>query len=231
MKDNPQGSLLYGIIYIMIIPLTEKQRAIIIGNVLGDGGIYTHKNLSGKSSQYYIKQSLKYKEYIFWLFDELKNICPFFPRQRKDNGQWYFYSRYLENLTAIRTAFYLDRKKVIPPDIKQWVTSTLSLAVWYMDDGSLDYRPKDHYNFSLTTNAFSVGENYLLVDMLRENFGINATVQTPLCRGKRYPEIYIGVAGREKFLSLVKPYILDCFSRKVPPFPSMTPQRLLLLKE
>jgi len=216
---------------IMIIPLTEKQKAIIIGNVLGDGGIYVHKNLSGKSGQYYVKQSLKYQDYIFWLFNELRNICPSSPKQRKDNKQWYFYSRYLENLIEIRKAFYHGRKKIIPSNIKQWFTSPLSLAVWYMDDGGLDYRPKDHYNFSLTTNAFSLEENYLLIDMLRENFGIETTVQTPLCRGKRYPEIYIGVAGREKFLSLVKPYILDCFSHKLPPFKNVTPQRLLLFKE
>lgn len=210
----------------MIIPLTEKQKAIIIGNVLGDGGIYSHKNLSGKSSQFYIKQCEKYRNYIFWLFNELKNICPSFPKQRKDNKQWYFYSKYLENLTDIRKTFYQGKKKVIPSNIKQWLTSPLSLAVWYMDDGSLDWRPKDHYNFSFSTNAFSAEENYLLIDALKENFGIYATVQTPLCRGKRYPEIYIGVAGRGKFLSLVKPYILNCFSHKIPPFYSLTPQRL-----
>lgn len=202
----------------MIIPLTEKQKAIIIGNVLGDGGIYNCRYPKGNSSQFYIKQCEKYKDYIFWLFDELKNICPSVPKCKKVYKHWYFYSRYLENLTEIQKTFYQNRKKVIPNNIKEWLMSPLSLAVWYMDDGSLDYRPKDHYNFSFSTNAFSVEENYLLVNALKENFGIIATVQTPLCRGKRYPEIYIGVAGRDKFLSLVKPYVLDCFSHKIPPF-------------
>ena len=88
-----------------------------------------------------------------------------------------------------------------------------------MDDGSLDYRPKDHYNFAISTNSFSIEENYLLVDVLRKNFGVEVSIQTPLCRGKRYPELYIGVAGRERFLSLIQPYIVDCFSdNKLPPF-------------
>ena len=156
----------------------------------------------------------------------MKNICPSAPKFRNDYRQWYFYSKYLDNLTEIRKTFYVNKKKIVPKNIKEWLTSPLSLAVWYMDDGSLDFRPKDHYNFAFSTNAFSAEENYLLLDALKENFGISATVQTPLSRGKRYPEIYIGVAGRDKFLPLVKPYVLDCFSHKIPPFYSLTPQRL-----
>ncbi|OGZ75336.1 MAG: hypothetical protein A3G45_01015 [Candidatus Staskawiczbacteria bacterium RIFCSPLOWO2_12_FULL_37_15] len=211
----------------MIIPLTEKQKAIIVGNVLGDGGIYGYRyNQISGSSQFYIKQCEKYKDYVFWLFNEMKNICPSAPKFRNDYRQWYFYSKYLDNLTEIRKTFYVNKKKIVPKNIKEWLTSPLSLAVWYMDDGSLDFRPKDHYNFAFSTNAFSAEENYLLLDALKENFGISATVQTPLSRGKRYPEIYIGVAGRDKFLPLVKPYVLDCFSHKIPPFYSLTPQRL-----
>ena len=104
----------------MIIPLTKQQESIIIGNILGDGGIYDYKSLRGKSGIYYIKQSQKYKNYIFWLFDQLKNICPSFPKQRKDNQQWYFYSRYLENLADFRKAFYKNKKKVIPGNIEKW---------------------------------------------------------------------------------------------------------------
>ena len=210
---------------VMNIPLTEKQKAIIVGNILGDGGMYNHSNPTGKSSYFYIKQSQRYKDYIFWLFDELENICPSSPKE-KSNEQWYFYSRYLGNLSPIRKTFYRDRVKIVPRNIKHWLTSPLSLAVWYMDDGSLDFRPKDHYNFALSTNAFTIEENKLLVNALKQNFGIESSIQTPLCRGVRYPEIYIGVAGRDKFLSLVKPYIVSCFSHKIPPFESLTPQRL-----
>ena len=201
----------------MIIPLTEKQKAIIVGNVLGDGGIYNHSNPDGKSSYFYMKQSQRYKDYVFWLHGELRSICPTFPKE-KSNGQWYFYSKYLDNLTTIRKTFYRGRVKIVPRNIKQWLVSPLSLAIWYMDDGSLDFRPKDHYNFAFSTNAFTIEENKLLVNVLRENFGIESSIQTPLCRGVRYPEIYIGVAGRDKFLSLVRPYIIACFRHKIPPF-------------
>src|SRR3989338_10898715 len=98
----------------MNIPLTEKQKAIIIGNVLGDGGIYCSKNLNGKNSYFYIKQCNKYKEYIYWLFGELENICPSGPKNTKVNNQWYLYSKYLDNLTEIRKTFYLGRRKTVP---------------------------------------------------------------------------------------------------------------------
>jgi hypothetical protein len=152
-----------------------------------------------------------------WLYDNLKCFCKSQPKQRKDNGQWYFQTRSLPELQKYGKLFYKG-KKIVPQNIDKLLISSLGLAIWYMDDGSLDYRPKDHYNFSLTTNSFSLEENWLLVKTLKKNFGIEANVHTPLCRGKRYPEIYIGARGRDKFLELIKPHILHCFRRKLPPF-------------
>jgi len=99
-----------------------------------------------------------------------------------------------------------------------------------MDDGSLDYRPKDHYNFSLSTNAFTIDENKLLVNALKENFGIESSIQTPLSRGVRYPEIYIGAKGRDRFWELISPYVVSCFSNRIPRH-TLTPQRLNLVNE
>jgi len=88
------------------------------------------------------------------------------------------------------------------------------------DDGSLDFRVKSHYAFSLTTNAFTLDECKLLSDVLLKNFGVVSSVQYPICRGKRYPEIYIGKQGRDRFLKLVRPYIIPCFRYKLPNLPN-----------
>lgn len=189
--------------------ISERQHQIIVGTLLGDAW-FCRKVLC-------IKQNIRYKEYVHWLYNELKHFCRSQPKQRKDNNQWYFQTRSLAELQKYRNWFYRENK-IVPFNIDKLLISPLSLAVWYMDDGSLDYRPKDHYNFAFSTNSFSIKENRLLVNVLKGNFGIEASIQTPLCRGKRYPELYIGVAGRERFLSLVRPYILNCFSRKLPPF-------------
>ena len=127
---------------------------------------------------------------------------------------------YLEELTELHKVFYSRQKrKIIPAKIASLVTSPLSIAVWYMDDGTLDYRPKSHYNFRLSTDSFTKTENVLLVDMLKVNFGVNASSFNSLCRGKKYNQLYIGAKGRNSFFDLVQPYMIKpCFNRKLPSF-------------
>ena len=195
--------------------LSDTQRAIIIGNILGDG--YLSRLTSG-STRLQLKQAERYKDYIMWSYKNLENLCLSKPKQRKDNFQWYVNTRYLQEIGELHSLFYRNGKKSVPINIVKILNSPLSLAVWYMDDGSLDYRPKSHYNYAFSTNCFSVEDNQLLVETLQRNFGIKATIQTPLCRGVRYPELYVGVAGRDKFIKTVKPFILPCFKNKIPPF-------------
>ena len=198
----------------MNIPITKLQREIIIGNILGDGYLCPSKH---RTTNLEIKQAERNKEYVFWLYEKLKNLCKSPPRQRKDNLQWYFGTRYTQEFTDLRRIFYLDNKKIIPKNISDLLKSPLSLAIWYMDDGTLDYRPKDHFAFYLMTHCFSVKDTYQLVKTLRKNFGIESTVFNNLIRGKRYSRIYIGTKGRERFIKVVRPYILDCFKHKLPP--------------
>ena len=148
----------------------------------------------------------------------MKNLCNSQPKQRKDNAQWYFSTRSLKELTSFHRIFYKNKRKIIPKNISELLISPLTLAVWYMDDGKLDFRPKDHYAFVLNTDSFLLNEAKILSKVMQRNFGIQTRVHNSLCRGKRYPKIYIGVEGRDKFLSLIKPYILNCFSHKIPPF-------------
>ena len=86
-----------------------------------------------------------------------------------------------------------------------------------MDDGTLDYRPKDHYAFSMSTDSFSVKEVALLQDVLKKQFNIITSIQTPSSRGKKYTKLYIGKSGRDIFRKKISPYILDCFKYKLPP--------------
>lgn len=194
--------------------ITQRQKDIIIGTLLGDGYIEISKE---GSTRLQLKQSEEKKEYIFWLYKELGNLCRSAPKQRKDNNQWYFNTRYVQELKPLRQYFYLKNVKIIPRDIRNLLTQPISIAVWFMDDGTLDWRIKSHYAFRLSTHAFSLTENKILTDVLKINFGIIASVQTTLIRHKRYPRIHIGTTGRDQFLQLIKPFILSCFNHKLPP--------------
>lgn len=197
-----------------IDPISNVQKDIIVGSILGDGCL-EFDGFHGTRLQ--IKQSEKYKNYVFWLYDRLKNICNSPPKQRPDNRQWYFSTKHLKDLTNLQRLFYVSKKKCVPCDIAELLTSSLSLAIWYMDDGTLDWRPKNHYAFTFNTDCFSLDDTTLLVKVLKMNFGIEASTYTALCRGKKYAKIYIGAKGRDKFLSLINPHILDCFIYKLPP--------------
>lgn len=198
----------------MEIPLTKQQREIIIGNILGDGCLEFNGFLG---SRLQIKQAERYKDYVFWLYERFNNLCKSNPKRKKDTGQWYFSTRHLNELTDLYKLFYFKGKKRIPNNISDLLTSNLSLAVWYMDDGCLDYRPKNHYAFILDTDSFSFRGVTQLRKVLSDNFGIKSTVQNSTCRGKNYPRLYMGRGGRDRFLQLVRFHILKCFPHKLPP--------------
>lgn len=193
---------------------SDVQNQIILGTILGDGSL-EFNGYQGTRLQ--IKQSVGHKDYVFWLYEMLKDLCRSEPKEKPDTKQWYFSTRGLKEFTSLWNLFYRNNRKVIPQGIERLLVSPLSLAVWFMDDGSLDFRPKDHCSFMLHTDSFSKEDVLTLAEVLKRNFGIDTKVYSLLSRETRYPKIYIGSKGRERFLELVEPYILSCFRYKLPP--------------
>ena len=208
------------------MPLSQKQQYILTGLLLGDGCL----ERKSRNSRLQVKQSVHKKEYVFWLHDQFSDFVRTPPQQRSDTGQWYFSTRSVPQFETWNGVFYKNRKKIVPKNIAQLLSSPITLAVWFMDDGSLDYREKSHYAFTYSTDAFSVKEVSLLQKSLLENFGIESTIQTPKSRGKKYTKLYIGQRGRDRFIKIISPHILSCFAYKLPPQYSLTPQRLILRK-
>lgn len=192
---------------------TTDQRNVLIGSILGDGGIY----LTSSKPHFYFKQKESSKDYVFWIYNYFHSFCKSPPKKRVDNNQWYFRTRGVELLSEFHRNFYdKNGRKKIPSKIKNLLTSPLSIAIWYMDDGTLDYRQKSHCSFTLMTNCFTIKETKLLSETLWENFKIYSTVQNPHCRGKSYPRIYIGSKGRSRFIETIFPFIHECFLYKLP---------------
>lgn len=150
------------------------------------------------------------------MYDELKSLCRSQPHQGW-NEQISFQTTMHKEIGKVKGFFYPKGRKCVPAEITYVLKDPLSLAVWYMDDGTLDYRVKDHYAFRIATYSFSKKENELLVSVLNKNFNVVATVQQSKMRGKVYYRLYIGEKGRDKFLELIMPYIQTCFAHKLPP--------------
>lgn len=181
---------------------------------MGDGNL----EFNGfKGTRLQVKQAKNKKEYVLWLHRHFIDIVRTPPKQRQDTLQWYFGTRYIEEFTVLRNTFYQKGRKIVPQTIHSISMSPVTLAVWYMDDGRLDYREKSHYAYILSTDTFTFKEVGLLQNLLFQKFRIRSSIQSSLCRGKRYPKLYIGRDGRDKFFQTISPHILHCFSYKLPP--------------
>ena len=190
--------------------LTERQREIIIGTLLGDACL--EKN--GKYTRLRIDHYNKQKEYIFWLFRELS---PFSLKPRiinevdKRNGKtysrWHFSTKSLPIFTEFQELFYVGKRKIVPSTLDEFITP-LSLAIWYMDDG---FRRKDSKGFYLCTSSYTAKEHKILQEVLYKRFMIS----TKIHHQRQYMRTFIPSASAESFNKLVKPYVLPDLNYKL----------------
>ncbi|PIP20868.1 MAG: hypothetical protein COX40_02480 [Candidatus Omnitrophica bacterium CG23_combo_of_CG06-09_8_20_14_all_40_11] len=182
--------------------LTERQKAIIVGSLLGDGAMRCKTNALLE-----INHSIKQRDYVEWKFKELKDMVSTRPHKRFGNAgriAYRFTTRSLPELTDIYRTFYKRGKKIIPGNLKM---HPLSLAVWFMDDGCKSYRA-----LYLNTQKFNVTEQQKLISLLNKQFDIKASLN----KDKTYYRLRIAVSSVAQFLSIIKPYLLPMFCYKTP---------------
>src|SRR3989338_9067436 len=141
--------------------LSQVQKSVIIGSLLGDGYL---RIVPGRRNAFLeINHSYQQKEYVDWKYDYLKPITKSAPKVRKSNGEriaYRFFTRQLSQLTELYQKFYQGRKKIVP----MISLDPLSLAVWYMDDGS-KCQSTDVY---LNTQQFGLKSQQILIGMLEK---------------------------------------------------------------
>ena len=192
--------------------LTQRQDAIVIGTILGDGCL----ERNGKNVRLRLEHSKDQRSYLLWKFKELKSIVTGsimkIRAYHKINRRFYeSYRAYTFTDEAINyywNMFYLKNKKVIPVNIGKLLTNPLSLAIWFMDDG---YKRNDCNAFRLGTDSFGLEGQIMLQKVLLENFGI----ETKTHKKGKYWNIYIPERESKKFVNIVKPYIIPRFEYKI----------------
>lgn len=194
--------------------MNKHIRQIIIGLILGDGHVSRPNGNSGRSLLD-IKGDAKYLLYLEWLHRELTpiGVSPLNPK--KGCHQFRFITKTSTEMGKLRQIFYPNGKKIIPTAIDKLLVSSLSLAVWYQDDGHLDCRSKYHYNAVFATHCFTFDECKLLTKAMKTNFGLEVSVNKCTMRGKLYYKLYVTSSSMPKFIQLVKPFIAPCFSYKI----------------
>lgn len=198
------------------LKLTKRQREILIGTLLGDGHLETLNN--GRTFRLKIEHSIKQKEYVDWLYEELKNWTTSLPRERTKlvtlpqgtNYQSTSYGFTTYSHGALR--FYAHQfyskegKKIIPKMISHLLTP-LSLAIWFMDDGS--WKSKTHHTFIFHTVGYQRAELERLLRVLDMRFAIKAILHK---QKEKYWRVYINSESAERLQKYIEPYMCDISS-------------------
>ena len=79
-----------------------------------------------------------------------------------------------------------------------------------MDDGN-SYQNGRRRAYRFSTHSFPLKDQEILVQALKDNFDIDATIQ----KQRSYYRLYIQSKSVQLFLELIRPYIHPCFDSKI----------------
>lgn len=204
------------------LSLSEEQKDVIIGTLLGDSSIPLNK---GKPA-YHIKfeQGELHKSYLFHLYSIFEPFTGGPPDKRSiEKGKRFsykfrtyrhkcfiFYFNLFYQILPVKNGEKVEKIKRVPKNIHRFLTPR-ALAYWFMDDGSINTGKK---SFTFHTQRFQKHECELLCQALKRNFTLGASVQKDDTQWK----VYINVETSPQFLKLILPYLHESMLYKIKDF-------------
>lgn len=191
------------------LKLTKKQREIIIGKLLGDGHLESQNR--GRTYRLKIEHPVKQKEYVEWLYKIFKDwtLTPPQLKQKEKGLNYWFQTVSHGSFRFYAQQFYKNGKKKIPKLIHRWLTPQ-ALAIWFMDDGSC--KDKKRKVQLINTQGFDWQDLHRLQLALERRYGIFTRLKKE--RGRSV--IYVQADSVDKFVNLIKPYIIPMMRYKLP---------------
>lgn len=188
------------------LSLNRIQKEIIIGTLLGDGCLIVSG--SGRSARLQILQNHTKRLYVDWIYDFFRDWVIYSPKLDPCNNSYFFRTVSHEELMDYRRMFYVNGKRKISREIIEHLTSPLSLAIWFMDDGN-GYR--NHDSLRISSYGFGRDGNKLLKNALRSNFGLEVVI------GQDTKGVYLNIPSRtaSRFYSMIKPFVVPCMMYKL----------------
>lgn len=158
--------------------LSDFQWQVILGGLMGDGAL--SRTRSGHGARYRFDHCVTKTEYCDWKASHFANIGGSRSVRPSDEAVAFDLTP-LPELAELRRAVYIGGKKIFSDDYLKQLTP-LSLAIWYMDDGSfsnrskgLQERTKDGSGRSeICVEAMEATTRARLVAYLADTWGINA---------------------------------------------------------
>lgn len=195
---------------------SEVAKQIALGKLLGDASLSVkHGILNGGFS---FNHSIKQKEYFDETVRLLGDDCHKYKNSTSGYGSELLRAHYVSSgdiyEDVCRKCWDGEKKKIT----KEWCDclTPISLAFWYMDDGSIHNADSDHLRprIYIATNSFSVHECNLLIDALKNKFDIEAKLNTKESYNGNV--LSLDTKNTDKFCLLVAPYICDGMKYKLP---------------
>lgn len=192
--------------------ITHEQRMTILSMVLGDGSL-------NSNGYFVLRHGLKQKEYLDWKYNLLKNkfkLTDIYYHDNNGYGSYEFRTKNYRFLKLYRKIFYgTGRKNMAKRKFLNKLTAQ-SIAIWYMDDGSLIQKRKDgkvHANELYINTYVSKEENQVYIDYFKEVWDIQFS--NALDKGKY--RLRCSTKEARKFVEIVRPYVsqVNCMVYKL----------------
>lgn len=189
------------------IVLTPIQKQILIGKMLGDGTLHIKHNKYIDTAS--IEWGQKEKEYTEWCLQGLQELSGA-SGDRISGYERKIYFGKTKNTVSIHNEFIdwvSSGHKEVPNNVK---LTPISIAFWYMDDGSLTHYVGQEDRVRFATNGFNKESCQHLVNELSK-FDITATI-----KDYKGNTICLDAENAEKMFLLVFPYICESKKYKLP---------------
>ena len=198
--------------------LNSLQREVLIGAMLGDGTLRKEKNAVNVNFKYDLTIATKeVVVLVYSIFQDLVGTPPATAKKAKSQDTFWFRTYRLKELRHWQKLFYTidahgDNVRRVPNQLHKWITP-LSLAIWFMDDGSKDIKA----GYYLHTQCFTQGEVKKLQQILGNKFHLEVSIQKDdkQKKNKKFFRLYILQSSVPKFNALVEPFILPCMRYKL----------------
>lgn len=187
----------------------------LIGTLLGDGRVEKR----GNSARLRITHSIAQLPFAQWKHAEFGEYQPAPIRENryydKRTGKTYkscrFATRAHPDFIKLHELFYRGRTKIVPEQILSLLHHPQALAVWYMDDGTIN---KKQSTAIFETQCFDKYGLKRLVEALDKNFGIKARPMNH-GKGRKGKRLYISRKSSIKLFQLVEPYMIPSMRYKI----------------
>lgn len=194
------------------LSLNQNQRGILVGLLLGDGHLETQND--GKTYRLKIEHSAVQAKYVNWLYEQFKLWVLTSPQEKtkvvngKTTQNYWFNTISHAGFRFYAQQFYGGKKRIVPKMIYKLLTP-ISLAVWFMDDGSI--KSKEHKAIILNTQCFSTIDINRLRSALVKNWEIESQIR------KQAEGLQILIVGDSaiRFAKIIIPYLLPEFYYKL----------------